>query len=220
MTRLTPDNDTLKERSETFDAPPKQTIGERISWLRTRAGLTQAQLAELTGINQSNIARWESGNQTPSQISAAKVATALGTTTDYLIRGIATRPDAQSRPVIGYVGAGEAVYPINGDDSALEHTDVPFGTPDHVVGLRIKGDSMRGQFEDADIILYNRETPFLLQDCINRRCVVQLEDGRILVKKLKFGQMEGHFTLLSTNAPAIENVKILWASPILGVVFT
>ena len=42
------------------------TIGERIREARIAKGLTQEQLAQVTGINQANISRLENGTANPS----------------------------------------------------------------------------------------------------------------------------------------------------------
>lgn len=50
----------------------------QIASLRIRAGLTQAQLAELVGTKQSSIARLESGRQQPTIQFLRKLGAALG----------------------------------------------------------------------------------------------------------------------------------------------
>ncbi|WP_051592655.1 hypothetical protein [Methylosinus sp. sav-2] len=49
-------------------------------------------------------------------------------------------------------------------------------------------------------------------DLINRLCIVGLDDGRILVKKVVRGQLPGKHTLLSNTEPPIYDVAILWAA--------
>ena len=49
--------------------------------------MTQSELAKLIGTYQPVVSMWESGNQEPSLSSAAKLATALGVTIDYLVFG-------------------------------------------------------------------------------------------------------------------------------------
>ena len=67
-------------------------IGKRIRQLRIRNGLTQAELAERLGIQQSAIAHWEAGNTRPSTERLAQLAGALGTTVD---RIVATSDDGE-----------------------------------------------------------------------------------------------------------------------------
>lgn len=52
-------------------------IGKRIAELRTEKGITQTQLAELTGLKQGNIARIESGKYNTGQDILSSIAKAL-----------------------------------------------------------------------------------------------------------------------------------------------
>ena len=49
--------------------------------------MTQSELAKLIGTYQPVVSLWESGSQEPSLTSAAKLATALGVSLDYLVFG-------------------------------------------------------------------------------------------------------------------------------------
>lgn len=57
---------------------PRSTNSSPISRLRMERGLTQAQLAELTGCTQKDISRWETGERNPSTKSLLKLAKVLG----------------------------------------------------------------------------------------------------------------------------------------------
>ena len=57
---------------------PEFAIAKELIAARTRAGLTQAQLAERMGTSQSAVARMESG-QLPSNKSLIRYAKAIGT---------------------------------------------------------------------------------------------------------------------------------------------
>jgi len=63
-----------------------ETFGQRIRSLRKERGLTLDQLAEAAGCSKSYV--WELENKNPPRPSAEKlgsIATALGSTTDYLL---------------------------------------------------------------------------------------------------------------------------------------
>jgi ribosome-binding protein aMBF1 (putative translation factor) len=55
-----------------------KTIGSRVREARRRAGLTQAQLAERSGIPQPHLSRLERGEHSPSAITRKKLAAGLG----------------------------------------------------------------------------------------------------------------------------------------------
>lgn len=57
---------------------PRPTNSSPIARLRRERGLTQAQLAELTGCTQKDISRWETGERNPGTKSLIKLSKALG----------------------------------------------------------------------------------------------------------------------------------------------
>lgn len=63
------------------------TLGARLRTLRLAAGLTQAQLAERTGIHRPNIARVEAGRHTPSLETIARLAAAIGVHATRVLQG-------------------------------------------------------------------------------------------------------------------------------------
>jgi transcriptional regulator with XRE-family HTH domain len=63
------------------------TIGERITYLRMKKGLSQAELARLCTMGQSTLHGYESGNRSPEGMAVAtarKLAEVLGVSLDYL----------------------------------------------------------------------------------------------------------------------------------------
>lgn len=60
-------------------------LGARIKKARLRAGLTQGELAEMTGVSRSAVARWESDDIEPGVRNLAELAINLNVTTDYLL---------------------------------------------------------------------------------------------------------------------------------------
>ena len=64
---------------------PRPTNDSPIARLRIERGLTQAQLAELTGCSQKDISRWETGERHPSTKSLLSLSKALQCAMDDLI---------------------------------------------------------------------------------------------------------------------------------------
>jgi transcriptional regulator with XRE-family HTH domain len=70
----------------TWKEDTTMTLGERILILRRRQDMTQQQLAKEAGLNKNTIARLEQGNlKDLGGRLVAKLAKALGTSTDYLL---------------------------------------------------------------------------------------------------------------------------------------
>ena len=61
--------------------------GDMIRKYRTEKGLTQKKLGELCGIADSNIRKYESGNQNPKIETLQKIADALGIPVNRLLAG-------------------------------------------------------------------------------------------------------------------------------------
>jgi len=66
-----------------MDAQKLRQTGHRVRMLRSDLGMRQGQLAEKIGVSNSTISGIETGTTGISRI-AGKLATTLGTTTDYL----------------------------------------------------------------------------------------------------------------------------------------
>jgi transcriptional regulator with XRE-family HTH domain len=62
-------------------------IGERIKELRAAKKLTQTELAKIVGLSFIQIGRYETQKSNPSSDVLQKLATALETTTDFLMQG-------------------------------------------------------------------------------------------------------------------------------------
>ncbi len=68
-------------------------IGERIAELMNKKGLTQKELATMAGVTESTLSRYLNNERKPKAEILANIATALNTTSDYLINGKTDKPD-------------------------------------------------------------------------------------------------------------------------------
>ncbi len=73
----------------------EEKLGRRVAVLRKSAGLTQAKLAELIGVQPEHISRFETGARGASLETLANIAEALGVELHELVRlAEAERPEA------------------------------------------------------------------------------------------------------------------------------
>lgn len=118
-------------------------------------------------------------------------------------------------PVAGFIGAGgEVIFEDVGHDETVVR---PPGISGSLVALAVRGSSMLPKYRDGDIIYIQRQHDGVLPDYIGEDCAVRLESGETYIKQLITGSEEGRFTLLSLNAPPIENVLVEWATPVLFI---
>lgn len=75
-----------------------QTIGDRLAFVRGLAGVSSNHLARLAGLPASSHLRLleRGGRRNVAAATVAKLATALGVTTDWLISGIGNEPEEAS----------------------------------------------------------------------------------------------------------------------------
>lgn len=78
-------------------------LGKRIGQLRRGLGLTQKELAEMLGVTDKAVSKWETGRSLPDPALLLPLAARLGTTVDHLLGG-AEAPDGESpAPELGRV---------------------------------------------------------------------------------------------------------------------
>lgn len=70
------------------DKKPRKTNDSLLAQLRCEKGMTQSELAAQIGCYAKDVSRWENGVRTPGAESLAKLAAALGCTSDDIIKGI------------------------------------------------------------------------------------------------------------------------------------
>lgn len=196
-------------------------LGRRIRLLRESLERTQTDFAGMLGVDQSTVARWESG-RTPKARHVALLASLAGLHPMEFIYGRPSGPGRATAPVVGYVGAGQQVFTI--DDHALgAGLDEVESLVSHasggpaVVAVRIRGDSMH-PMKDGWLLFYTRDQDGVPAECVGRLCVLQVaDDGPALVKEIRRGYRPGTFTLASWNAPPMEDVTLAWAAPVLAI---
>lgn len=63
-------------------------FGERVQELLEKSGYTQRDFATMIGVSEATLSRYIKNEREPKMEIIANIATALNTTTDYLLRGI------------------------------------------------------------------------------------------------------------------------------------
>lgn len=201
-----------------------RTIGDRLRWARKAAGYdTAADAARAFGWREVSYTSHENGNRTPKRGTVERYARALNVTTAWLETGEGVKSFSRPVPVVGYIGAGEMILSVDdhpvgvGFDVAPRPPDVPH---DDLVALRVRGESMR-PIRDGWLVYYRRDADGVDENaCLNRLCVVRVDDGRTLLKELKRGYTPGRYNLHSWAAGAelIEDVSVVWASPVMAII--
>lgn len=196
----------------------------RLKEIREDRHLSQEQLADKLNTSRGQIYQLEKGIRKLTQPWMMRLASAL----DCLPEDFIKSGEKPKVPVIGSVGAGGKIYPID-DATFLPHSlregeqefvncefvEAPPGVyPSEVACVKVSGHSQYPVYKDGEYLFFKRSVDYS-DTFLNHDCVVMLEDGRSMIKILKKGDQNGLFNLDSYNEPTIPNVKIKWASPVM-----
>jgi transcriptional regulator with XRE-family HTH domain len=212
----------MSDRAATFEPEPKtrtmrQTIGRAIKAARKTGGLTQEGLASEIGKSRATVAAWEGGDFLPDVETLAALEALLNTPA-----GALRAPSLKTARVIGYVQAGdhgaEAIHHPEPID--LGGVTLPTSAINGDAWLQVRGNSMLPDYRAGDLICYNADGVFDPVNCLRRRCVVQISDGRVLIKTLQPGSTPGRYDLASSNADLMTDELVAWAAPVKAVVFS
>lgn len=195
---------------------PSKKYPNRIQEWRTLRGLSHEKLAAEANTSRGQIYQLETGARRLTDEWMNRLAKPLRCEPSDLM--------AQSAPrmvqVVGYVGAGAQVYPI--DDhmkgGGLDEVECPPGAdPSETVALRVQGDSMMPYMPPGTVVYYSERYDGGCTEYLNKLCVVKVRDGATLLKILKKGYAAGRFSLMSYNAELIEDVQIEWCARIVFI---
>jgi len=186
---------------------PAQRYPNEIRRYRLEASLTLEQLAERVNLSISQVSRIERGERQPTLADLRLFSKVLKKPISALV---ASAPVM----VVGFVGAGgEGVLYAEGQ-GPHEVVERPSDASDDTVAVVVKGDSMTGTADDGWTLYYDEVRTPPLDDLLGLLCVVGLDDGRILVKRLQRGRRRGRFDLYSNNTKPLLDQEVEWAAKV------
>jgi SOS-response transcriptional repressor LexA len=179
--------------------------------LSASAASRQAGLSE-DAIRNMRRAVEKDDRQGVSTATIMALAPILQTTASWLLEGAGETGSNMVR-IIGRVGAdneGTVIY-TTGQESWDMAPLPPGGTRD-AVALEVTGHSMRAIAEDGALIYFEDQRNPPTPDMFGQPCIVETEDGRVLLKRLLKGSKAGLFDLESQVGPTIDAVRLRWAA--------
>ena len=174
-----------------------------------RKSYSRRRLATEAGLGQTSIRDLMEKTDNPGIGTLARVAGALELSlTDMLaLPGVV---------LAGEIGAGGEIAFFN-DSNDHETVPRPPMITGELLALRVTGESMLPKYEPGDIIYVRREHDGVHPSYVGEYCAVHASDGGTYLKLLSHGASPGRFTLRSLNAADMEDVEVLWASPVLFI---
>ncbi len=190
-----------------------KNISRKIRALREALGDNQTQFAERLGVTQPQISRWERKDnpERPLTENIEKLARLAKLSVDEFLE---IAEPVMRVPIVGYVGAGAGMILYSEGQGDFDVVEAPRGSTQSTVAVEIRGDSL-GEGFNGWLAFYDQVMTPPTANLIGRMCVVGLDDGRVLVKRLHKGQINGKYNLLSASGPPIYDVSVTWAAKVL-----
>jgi transcriptional regulator with XRE-family HTH domain len=192
--------------------PSGSTFGRRLRALRTTMDLSQVELARRIGRHQTAIGPYERDEYEPPRDVVEKLAAVLETSPEYLYFG--RSPQQAALPVIGRLGHAGLLEPQ--PEGLLELITL---RDDRLRGYRVQDDSMAPVFRPRQIVLVLAAAGDDPGQQLGRDALVELADGRCLLRRLMPSALPDRFDLAAYNAPLLPMVAITSARSIVGTLW-
>lgn len=180
-------------------------MGNNLKRLRADRGWTHDQAAEAMGVSRGQFIKLERGERKLTERTIGLASRAFGVTEGDVIA------EQRTVPLVGFVGAGAATHRFADGQGELERVPAPDGSTENTVAVEIRGESL-GSFFDQWLVFYDEVHDPPTSYMLGKLCVCGLADGRVLIKKIRRGKVEGSFTLLSQMEEPIYDVYLDWAA--------
>jgi repressor LexA len=128
----------------------------RIKELRTKKGMSQAELAKRCSVHQTAVSQWENGRTYPDTESLIRLAGVFNVSIDELMSDESNTAGKVRIPVLGYIRAG---IPLEAVKEILDYEEIPSDMPlrGEYFALKIRGDSMEPRICDGDVVIVRQQ---------------------------------------------------------------
>jgi len=178
-------------------------IAQKIAVLLSTPEWTQAKLAEELGVSQSTINRWTKGTEPEGHHRDAL--------SDLFNARMGWTSANDMMPASGTVTAGRQIiemFELN------EETWVPkpAGFTENTKALTVQPGALEPMYSAGTYIYYS--TTIDPNDAAGYRGLIKVKNGPIYLRKLRYSEMPGKWTLSSENSHDLINREVEWFSPI------
>jgi transcriptional regulator with XRE-family HTH domain len=194
---------------------PKETAGmplPKVRAARERLKLSLEALAHDIGISTSQLSRIETGEREARVGEVKRLSSRLNVPIAELV-GDEFAPRC---PVVGLANAGSDSVIFSEGQGPFEYVEPPEGSSKDTVAVEVRGKSL-GEIFDGWLVFYDDVRTPPTPQMMNQLCVAELDDGRVVVKRITRGQRRDRFNLSSNVEPPIYDAKIAWAARVIAM---
>lgn len=182
-----------------------------------RGYASAAAAARAMGIPSPTYSGHENGTTPPPRERLKQYADFYRVSVDYILTGRSKAKPRRNVQLVGYVGAGSEAHYYDVGQGDLGEVEAPEGATSDTVAVEIRGQSL-GSFFEQWLVFYDDRREPLTTSMIGKLCVLGLADGRVLIKKLRRGQIEDRWTLESQFEPPIYDAEVAWGAVVKSMV--
>lgn len=188
------------------------TFGRRLRALRVTLGMSQVELARRIGRHQTAIGPYERDEYEPARDVVEKLALVLETSPEYLYFG--RSPQETALPILGRFSQAGILEPDL--EGIIELVSLRDG---QLRAYRILDDSMAPAFRPGQLALVLAAALEGIDGLLGRDALVDLADGRSMLRRLMPSVEPTRFDLVAYNAPLLPSVAVRSARSIAGVLW-
>ena len=180
--------------------------------LREARGWSQEVSATAFGTTRNQYVKLENGSRRLSDKWIDRAALAYGIDPGDIVRG-----ERLMVPIAGYVSAGSEMQLYGEGQGGHGEAPAPEGSSERTVAVEIRGESL-GPFFDGWLVFFDDVRSPITDDLIGKLCVVGLDDGRVLIKRLIRSRSAPHlFHLYGQFGDPLLDVPVKWAAQVKSV---
>jgi transcriptional regulator with XRE-family HTH domain len=188
------------------------SFGRRLRALRMTMDMSQVELARRVGRHQTAIGPYERDEYEPPRDVVEKLAHVLETSPEYLYFG--RSPQQSALQVAGRLGPAGLL-----EAQPEDLLELVMLRDDQMRGYRVLDDSMAPVFRPRQIVLVLATAAEAPGQLLGRDALVELADGRCLLRRLMPSAMPDRYDLAAYNAPLLPMVAVSVARSIAGVLW-
>lgn len=192
------------------------TFGTRLRERRKAKGLTQAQIAQAAGRTSAAVSNWERDENEPDSPTLNKVADRLDTTPAYLLWGSEESADPAKVPVAGSIRAGGVVTVRSATAPEMAPRTPGLGAR-AVVALHVEDVHNVPVYRPGDLVYIAADDGHSPTEFVGEDVVVELNDGRRLLRQLLPGPAADSYTLRAWAGAELVGVAVTTVWPVLSV---
>ena len=174
--------------------------------------MSQVELARRIGRHQTAIGPYERDEYEPPRDVVEKLAAVLDTSPEYLYFG--RSPNEIALPVVGQFGRAGLLD--TGREAGAELVRL---RDQQLRGYRVRDDSMAPVFRPRQIVLALATAEPDPAGLLGRDAIIELADGRTLLRRLLPSGDPGRYDLAAYNAPLLPMVAVRAAMSIVGALW-